>query len=158
MDMPIKPSLHYVYICPWKMFWTSDSYTSSRRFIKLRLVHVAGCEVGWVQSRTKCYMFSHTAASWADADAILSYSILILQIEFEDTRLQLSKHYNIIKLIEVSYLCIMCRKSNGLHESPPTKMSSMGLVKICKLSYIQHTCTCFHLLNRYVDFIQIYTG
>uniref|UniRef100_A0A8W8MXG6 C-type lectin domain-containing protein n=1 Tax=Magallana gigas TaxID=29159 RepID=A0A8W8MXG6_MAGGI len=48
---------------------------------------VNGCEVGWVQSRTKCYMFSHTAASWADADAILSYSILILQIEFEDTRI-----------------------------------------------------------------------
>lgn len=48
-------------------------------------------------------MFSHTAASWAEAEVILSYFILILQIEFEDTRLQLSKHY-IIKLIEVSYL------------------------------------------------------
>lgn len=71
-------------------------------------------------------MFSHTAASWAEAEVILSYFILILQIEFVDTRLQLSKHH-IIKLIEVSYLCIMCRKSNGLHESPPTKMSSMGL-------------------------------
>ncbi|XP_022318638.2 ladderlectin-like [Crassostrea virginica] len=37
-----------------------------------------GCDVGWVRFQTKCYMFSHTSASWADAESICNafHSIL----------------------------------------------------------------------------------
>ncbi|XP_062576965.1 C-type lectin domain family 10 member A-like isoform X1 [Saccostrea cucullata] len=29
-----------------------------------------GCEVGWIQFQNKCYMFSHTAATWAESESI----------------------------------------------------------------------------------------
>lgn len=54
-------------------------------------------------------MFSHTAASWAEAEVTFSYFILILQFEFEDTRLQLLKYY-MIKLMEVSYYALCAEK------------------------------------------------
>lgn len=39
------------------------------------LSHVAGCEVGWLRFQTKCYMFSHTSASWAEAEVFFSIII-----------------------------------------------------------------------------------
>lgn len=37
------------------------------------IFHIAGCDVGWVRFQTKCYMFSHTSASWADAEVTFLY-------------------------------------------------------------------------------------
>lgn len=39
-------------------------------------IHVLGCEVGWIRLGTKCYLYSNTAASWAEAEVFLRDFIL----------------------------------------------------------------------------------
>uniref|UniRef100_K1RK92 Collectin-12 n=1 Tax=Magallana gigas TaxID=29159 RepID=K1RK92_MAGGI len=57
---------------------------------------IEGCEVGWVQFRTKCYMFSHTAASWAEAESICNafHSILAEPRSHEESRFLISHSVN----------------------------------------------------------------
>lgn len=38
------------------------------------MVDVAGCEIGWIRFQSKCYMFSHTVATWAEAEVIFVHS------------------------------------------------------------------------------------
>nr|XP_034311605.1 perlucin isoform X3 [Crassostrea gigas] len=57
---------------------------------------IEGCEVGWVQFRTKCYMFSHTAASWAEAESICNafHSILAEPRSHEESMFLISHSVN----------------------------------------------------------------
>ncbi|XP_078317996.1 asialoglycoprotein receptor 2-like isoform X2 [Crassostrea virginica] len=55
-----------------------------------------GCEIGWIRLHTKCYMFSHTTASWAEAESICSafHSILAEPKSTEESKFLISHSEN----------------------------------------------------------------
>nr|XP_011456272.1 perlucin-like protein [Crassostrea gigas] len=52
-----------------------------------------GCEVGWLRFQTKCYMFSHTSASWAEAESICNaFNSILAEPRAHDESMFLISH------------------------------------------------------------------
>ncbi|XP_052686600.1 perlucin-like protein [Crassostrea angulata] len=55
-----------------------------------------GCKTGWIRFHSKCYMFSHTVATWAEAESLCSafHSVLAEPRSHEESMFLISHSEN----------------------------------------------------------------